>query len=580
MPSRLFILPSFVLSLVYLGQVAAFTYNFNPPSECDDLGLTWSGGSPPFKLNIIPVFGSVTEISIPGSAFKDGKGSYSTPMTLPKGQKVVLSMSDSTGFNSGGVTDTLTVAASKGGSCNSTMPAAGFFFQLNAALQQCRPFTFDGYTGAAQPVTINAVIPGGTGIELNPPSGPTSFQWTANVAQGTSMIFFMTDAQGRSGGSSDIKLVGNSDDKSCLSNQSPSSTTHPPGSVATGNPSSSNSSQSSSTPKSSGVSGGAVAGGIIAGILFLAVVVTLIFFFLKKRRNEQAGLMGRSQRQKFEEIDGPDVSTQTPYRTNAGTAPVPYPYTPNTAHSPFLDNPPHNPGVNQLPAAGAYQAPPNTQNTTSGQYGQPGHQFTQSENQLLPPTGLYPYQPPTPHYQANVPQYPPTGYQNAPSQYRHQLGNSQDQSNERPASRYQASESAGSSSQNESTLPYLRNSARPPSSLYPPNSSHYGGVSAASDPFRTNPPSQTSSGEYDPYATQSQVSGRQESAAQRKAAMAGGSQQQGTSRFILHTDAEDAYPPPIDEEVVELPPQYTERRAGPVRLDPPSGLPAGTPYKS
>lgn len=49
-------------------------------------------------------------------------------------------------------------------------------------------------------------------------------------------------------------------------------------------------------------------------------------------------------------------------------------------------------------------------------------------------------------------------------------------------------------------------------------------------------------------------------AAQRKAAMAGESNYKPPSRFILHTDIEDDLPPPNDDGVVELPPQYTERR--------------------
>ena len=71
---------------------------------------------------------------------------------------MVLSMSDATGFNTGGSTNVLTVNASQGGSCNTTDPGescksisamhtltplplsqgVSFSFQLNTALQQCR----------------------------------------------------------------------------------------------------------------------------------------------------------------------------------------------------------------------------------------------------------------------------------------------------------------------------------------------------------------------------------------------------------------------------------------------------------
>jgi len=49
--------------------------------------------------------------------------------------------------------------------------------------------------------------------------------------------------------------------------------------------------------------------------------------------------------------------------------------------------------------------------------------------------------------------------------------------------------------------------------------------------------------------------------AQRKAMQAGVSSTYTPSRFIVHTDVEDVYPPPNDDGVVELPPQYSERRA-------------------
>ena len=52
------------------------------------------------------------------------------------------------------------------------------------------------------------------------------------------------------------------------------------------------------------------------------------------------------------------------------------------------------------------------------------------------------------------------------------------------------------------------------------------------------------------------------SSGRRKATMAGVSGYQPVPRFILHTDAEDHFPEGAPE-VVELPPQYSERRAPP-----------------
>ena len=69
-----------------------------------------------------------------------GKGSYTIQqLNLTAGQNFLLTMSDSTGFNSGGTSDLLEVGTSKSdSSCNTTNATPSFFFQLNTALQQCR----------------------------------------------------------------------------------------------------------------------------------------------------------------------------------------------------------------------------------------------------------------------------------------------------------------------------------------------------------------------------------------------------------------------------------------------------------
>lgn len=33
-----------------------------------------------------------------------------------------------------------------------------------------------------------------------------------------------------------------------------------------------------------------------------------------------------------------------------------------------------------------------------------------------------------------------------------------------------------------------------------------------------------------------------------------------TARVIVHTDIEDEFPPPLEENIIELPPRYSERR--------------------
>lgn len=79
-------------------------------------------------------------ISLPDSAFNDdaNTGTYSFQLTLPVTQEFLLTMSDATGFASGGTSDVLTVGSSvSGASCNTAGAKPAFTFELNSALQQC-----------------------------------------------------------------------------------------------------------------------------------------------------------------------------------------------------------------------------------------------------------------------------------------------------------------------------------------------------------------------------------------------------------------------------------------------------------
>jgi len=99
------------------------------------------------------------------------------------------------------------------------------------------------------------------------------------------------------------------------------------------------------------------------------------------------------------------------------------------------------------------------------------------------------------------------------------------------------------------------------SSEYPPHPSH---PATSHDPFNPSAPPSIPGLEFDPYAQNNADPSTSRystsTAAKRgKAAMAGVTPYT-PSRFIVHTDAEDELPPPDADGVVELPPQYTERR--------------------
>ncbi|KAJ3506021.1 hypothetical protein NLJ89_g7106 [Agrocybe chaxingu] len=452
----------------------------------------------PSLINL-QVFGTPRNVSIPSDAFSNGVGSYSLPLPLPKNEQMVLTMSDATGFATGGSSNVLTVGASQGGTCNTTDPGVSFTYELNSALQQCRPFAFSGYSQASQPVTINvnfaslhlfvytsdtfckAIVPGGTAINMAAPRGPTFFQWTANAARGTSFIFFMVDSLGRQGGSSDIRVVGFSDDSSCLNGLSPSSTILATSTTAA--PSSTNSSPAATTSTASGngISIAAVAGTVIGALLFLAVFITLGLFFLKRRHEKKHPPIPPNTYKRHSHRMDSQAELTTPYTVQPPESS--YLYAPSrTNDNPFLDSP--------LPSS--QHMPPSTYN-----------QSVFSQPSMYPPSDYQTFRP----------------YADADPEDR-------------------------------------------PSQTYPPTRHNYNASNpSAVDPFNTSAPPLLPSAAPDRQQLRlvSHSSSSSSSGAQRKAAMAGVTPYT-PSRFVVHTDADDILPPPNEEGVIELPPQYTERR--------------------
>jgi hypothetical protein len=131
---------------------------------------------------------------------------------------------------------------------------------------------------------------------------------------------------------------------------------------------------------------------------------------------------------------------------------------------------------------------------------------------------------------------------------------------------------------NASSAPMLPEMHHSPPQLYPPPQPP--SVSGATeDPFRPRSTAASSSGDMLPYlqSSGSTAESTTMSSAQRKAAMAGLNAYKPPSRFILHTDVEDELPPVDEDEVIELPPQYSERRGPPLRsAEAPSSPPLTT----
>jgi hypothetical protein len=78
-------------------------------------------------------------IPVPASAFSNGKGSYSIPqLSLKMGTLFILTMSDATGFGSGGTTTQLTVGNPvANNNCNTTAASPPYMFNLTPQLTQC-----------------------------------------------------------------------------------------------------------------------------------------------------------------------------------------------------------------------------------------------------------------------------------------------------------------------------------------------------------------------------------------------------------------------------------------------------------
>ncbi|KAG8746694.1 hypothetical protein FRC10_003998 [Ceratobasidium sp. 414] len=286
-------------------HVAAFSFVFTAPIQCGDLTVTWTGGTAPYYLLITPLFSTPHNLTIPDSAYNGTHGSYTTTLRVTgqaSQRRFLLTMSDTTGFGTGGTSGLLTAGVDGNSqSCNLTDPGTDFTYQLNSALQQCRPYRWEGYTGAVQPVTIYGLIPLGKTFILSPPVAD-SYTWNANVASGTNIVFIMVDSQGRQGGSTDFYTVSASDDSSCINSNSPGSTAQ---STAVATASSSPTSSPSGTTNNATVIGASIAG---AGVLLIALA-SLIWFILQRKQprrrhdEDQSSVEGMTHKRNGRSVD-------------------------------------------------------------------------------------------------------------------------------------------------------------------------------------------------------------------------------------------------------------------------------------
>ncbi|KAG1850986.1 hypothetical protein C8R48DRAFT_368412 [Suillus tomentosus] len=257
-----------------LSAARAFSVTVGTPTECEPLSISWTGGQAPFEILLAPSDQIYQNISVSASAFSNGKGSYSIPqLMLSSTTSFVLTMSDATGFGSGGTTNEFTVGNSAANNdCGATDPKPPYTFDLSP-LTQCSPFTLTANSGVFPPITVVQLIPGGESVVSN--SDGNTFSSTLYVSAGTSLLYLVYDSLGNQGGVSPYEVVSGSSDSSCLSANSPSST---PSMPATASPSSSSSSSSSSPTNNSSsnhiaiIAGAAGGGGaVLVGLVILSI---------------------------------------------------------------------------------------------------------------------------------------------------------------------------------------------------------------------------------------------------------------------------------------------------------------------
>ncbi|XP_006454672.1 hypothetical protein AGABI2DRAFT_189915 [Agaricus bisporus var. bisporus H97] len=219
-------------------------------------------------------------LSIPADAYDSerAEGRFSFPLNFNRSQSIMFAMGDATGVTSGGITDVFTVgsASESSPSCNTTDPGVDFFFSTNSKLIQCKDFEFSLFPNAVQPITILVTVANGESFYLRPPPGDP-FVWKANLTSGSSVLFTMTDSRNRVGGTSELNIVGDSDDSSCLRQLSPSAapTRTPPAPTSTSTPT-----QTQSDGKRNNI--GLIVGASIAGVVAIAIIAVLIYFISKR----------------------------------------------------------------------------------------------------------------------------------------------------------------------------------------------------------------------------------------------------------------------------------------------------------
>ncbi|KAJ2928755.1 hypothetical protein H1R20_g8151, partial [Candolleomyces eurysporus] len=434
------------------------------------------------------------------------------------------------------------------------------------------------FTLAEQPTNdLQGFEPRGQSFTVQAPSGAQSFSWKANFPTGSRLVFFMTDAQGRNGGTSQVQTVGASSDTSCLATR-PSVTSNSPYSPTRGTQSPSNTADSENSnndgenKKPSGSKIGIIVGAAAGGFVFLGVLAFIVVFCFKRKKNQGAGSTEPKLDLNFDPTVGtgaappntyllPSAYTQSnsnlapnqsasPYAQDSQSSKESHGYQPSTTSTSPL-NPVNNQPVTEgssnsypaqqspPPASASHTYSQYSQDTSSGAGGsqaygygaaagaaaaagamtQGYHSDPYQQQQQQYPQQQYPQQQQYPPQQYPPQQYPP---QQQYSQYQYQQPYQQQYGQQQPYQQYpQGAYSQGSSSGRSGGRPMYATNADPRDS-------------------------------YNDQAKQSKDHKAQGSFSGKS----GAPPPAAPTRVVVHQDIDEAMDVPE-----ELPPQYSESRA-------------------
>ncbi|KAF7344599.1 hypothetical protein MSAN_01942000 [Mycena sanguinolenta] len=301
-----------VLVLAVPALVDAYSWSFNSqPTQCGNVSITVSGGTPPYQVLVVPYGSSPLPNNIEARKIQD-EGPFSSAdisfkLNFPENSQFVAVMTDSTGFASGGTSVGVLVGSSGDASCfdasQNVQPEFVYSIVPGGVITQCEPtrIWWDPNAGVQGTPKFQGVIPGGISFEI--PQGPitqvaeegTGFNWTAPLRGMTTFLLVAGDDRGNGTGGSTLYIVssGTNNDNSCLNSTSPSSTAGSPaggmyptgsggGTSSTGSSGSGSTGTSNSNKSSTNI--GAIVGGVVGGVALLIAAALVALFFMRRRR--------------------------------------------------------------------------------------------------------------------------------------------------------------------------------------------------------------------------------------------------------------------------------------------------------